>query len=1221
MADSVITQDGINAVHFTYGSGSLFALKYFMPIYDPRIDPNIHNTPPNDLDPLSTYELSATVPVSATHGNIFGERIFNLDGNEISETSFYLHRIDGEGILTNVGTSAILTGISQTKPIQVNLVNGLAPSFTSTTSVQVISGTNIEGSNGTFTIENYGIVPQFNENTAGELSDRLFKVHSFAPAIGGTVSADRGQYTAVLDGSVGNFKFNKIAFYVQKVNSDFTDYIGSDPILFCMTPISSVAVKTSGAELDELGNYGSIGVDGMSRVDHVLELEFSTEQTLTNTSYQLVDYWTELPAIYSKGVYHMGDVVVGSSAIDGSYDPLGHLTSYDQDKAQLALAYSVSAATFFKTEEAGYLHISTSGDDNANLDFGDNNTLTGKKSFIFGDDNVNNGISSVAFGNSHAIETSAYLSVAFGYNNEMSGEYSFMINSSNRCEGDYAFASGYHSGIGKHAHYSFLLGGVNNQNHAENTMTGGTSNSNYSISSLVVGSYNILGEIGDVSDDVDTNACNFVSGRLNTVKANASGVFGTLNTVTDGTTGSLIYGTSNQNRASINNLIGGKNNISESNNSNSFITGINNVSNIYSSILNGHSVSASGAYSYVGGAISTVASFSSVVVTTECIVDVSYSLITGYQTSAVGSFITAGGASNFIDATHSFVHGEGNTLYGYTNFIMGTENNITSASLAFDNAIFGNNNKIERSSLLTVPPAFNFISGLYNTLNYGLASAMFGMYNTTSGNYNFTFGNQGVNAGSNSLLGGVSSTITSGVNSSLVLGINCKAGKDGAQSVGNNTYAYGENSFAGGQDVKAASSQTFMFGKNIDDNVWNSTLPNVGIGSNLLFNFEETIQLSSGNMIAIGDNIETAAPGSVSFGSYLTTFGEKDINIGHGNDTGTYNDYDIGYGNIAIGLNNISRSRTNYGAVSIGADNTVNTYRSVALGVNNKINTDAFDSYIFGIDNEVYGYNSFAFGHTAYIKSTAYNAMVFNLNYTIENDIAVSNTFLFNSSTVSPIMNIRNAGSGSGVKVTLQNRIPGSTGPTAFGLAIENETGTKALPFGVDSLGHIWHDANTTKGYKQINGEKQWTNGGQLELGTYIDTGLSTSGNIGLDFEVLLLQNSTWANFDVNFVDTSGTAGNTFKLTNGDAGANPDGETWIKSTAEFKAADASFLQAIPTVASEGNFYTFNAQLCKTNDANGDPLPNWQIVVANIHGQFFQNTTQTARWNMTYRSIV
>ena len=929
MSDTVVTQDGINAVHFTYGSGSLFALKYFMPIYDPRIDPNIHNTPPSELDPLSTLDLAATVPVSATHGNIFGERLFNLDGNEISDTTFYLYRIDGEGSLTMNGTSGILAGISQTKPTQVNLVNGMAPSFTDSNSVQVISGSNIEGSNGTFVIADYGVVPKFNENTAGVLADRLFKVHSYAPAIGGAVSVDRGQYTAVLDATVGNFKFNKIAFYIQKVNPDFTDYLGFDPILFCITPISSVAIKTSGAT-DETGAYGNIGVDGMARIDHVLEIEFSTDQTLKNTSYQLVDYWTSLPTIYGQGVHHMGDVVAGSSTIPGSYDPLGHITSYDKDKTQLALAYELRKTTFFTTTSGGFLHVDTSGTNRPHLDFGENNILSGGSSTTFGKNN--NVFTSASFVIGEGNESVTWESkVANEY------KFHFMFGKNN---------------VSTYNDFQYTFGYTNNV-YGENTFAMGDNNRIVSDNSAIFGKDNNI---------ADSGSGNFVVGQYNVI----------LNSTYNDSTGNAIFGTGNVIGDGTLGVIGG------------FVVGFaNKVTENYAvamgvhTLVVGYGSMAIGYYSSASDATGAMATGWGNIVYGDA------SMAFGFRNTIYSRYGFVTGRENIVGNTGQLGsdEGEDNIVGGYKNivegeacFVIGIQNTVNAGS--YGSLIAGNDNK--QSSGL-----YNIMGGYSNTASDN-ASLIIGASNTSDIFASIIFGGHtSAIGGSYSIVGGNDLAVTDAYSSIVVVDSSTFDARysamfgnfnqmfaDSSLVAGYDNDIFGYNNFGFGRGNQLAGQTNFAFGKD------NRYYKNGQHYFNAVFG--ETNWIDESNTSAFNDpthNFISGYGNAQNWGSSNATFGIYNSTSGNANMTVGYNNRNSGEGCL-IGGNYSSTPGFNTASEQI-------TKYSIAYGINCSVIKSATQA--FGNNTMAYGKNSFVGGKNTNARSQASFMFGTGVNEIIEN--------------------------------------------------------------------------------------------------------------------------------------------------------------------------------------------------------------------------------------------
>jgi hypothetical protein len=1293
-----------------------------MPIYDPRIDPNIHNTPASELDPLSTYDLSATVPVSATHGNVFGDRLFNADGNAIADTPFFLYRVDGEGTLTVSGSNAILAGISQTRATQANLFRGQASPVTQTgTSVDIISGSNIEGSNGTFTIYDYGIVPEFDETTLGDLSDRLFKVHSFAPAIGGAVSADRGQYTAVLDSSVGNFKFNKIAFYVQKVNPDFTDYIGSDPILFCITPISSVAVKTSGSDVGTPGVYGNIGVDGISRIDHVLEIEFSTDQTLSNTSYQLVDYWTALPAYYGQGVHHMGDVVVGTSAISGSYDPLGHLTSWDKEKAQLALAWDLDKVTYFKTLEGGYVSIDTSGASTPLMELGEqsSNTLTGGKSvaigkgntittsaalvvgennfsgswgsstpnltkfhYIMGTDNVAAnkdyisifgqnidvyGSNSFAAGSGHVVNadycaafginntiddafadsafvagrdnviTNLYASV-FGVDNTAEGYSSFVAGgTSNDAYGTYSIAGGYRATTSGNSCMAlgyivstrrFITGafatGWNTQANEDGSFAAGKNTIVHSRYSMGGGYNTVVGN--SATYDSDTRHSSFAWGYnlLNEGQANMMG--GEANIATSTAWNNYIVGYSNSVSGSYN-IVHGVNNKVANYCWNTIIGGSSNQTSAYCSVVNGTDMWVDANNSVTVGANTTVNSgYLGIVVAGYSTVKGSYNVAQGWNhdlnafySQAFGDSIQIGDLVGNVTASYITAFGRGHVVSAGAaySFVGGWNNFIDENALSV--TVFGESNDLYTSSASSARTSF--MAGYFNNIHGSDYSAVFGVSNSIYGHNNFAIGNTCKIYSQASFAGGIEAiagraTVINGASVAFAFGTYAKALSSNSVAFGSDTIAYGIGTFVGGDNSQASTPHTFVYGIDNIEYETNGLVPSFMVGG---YNTIEIGFSDGGGRIVLGSFNSIQASDSYTMGSDCKTWGKYDVNIGRGNDTGNITNEAIENINIAIGVENRARANGGVNAVALGGYNTVLTAGGYALGWSNYHGVDALFSGTFGSYNSVYGANSFVFGHHGNVPTGVSNTMLFNLMDDGAGGLVnggANNVFMFKTRAAANFaMYITNKSASSpyGVAIeTDQRSVFGNataaiatTNTVDFGKTVTNG-GPTHFPFAVSTRGNIWHDGVGDNGGYKIRVGSGRSETGEGQLGTYINTGLSTSAVEIFGFSVMLQNTGAQSSYNP---DSLGSGGSFSSLI------IPQDGCWNNAMTNYMGYDG-------TPERVDNHYGFNSQLIRNNDpAFGG---NYHLTVAYRTG-FMVNSTQgpgfNYRWYVIYRSVL
>ncbi len=352
-----VTSAGINNIN-TSNLEPIFAIKYFLPLYDQRVDPNIH-TDPLSNETSAIYTSGANVE-PLNHDTMIGEKLFNLENS----TSAYSFSLNSDFVYNIDGASTSTSGITDTTQSQstfINLLNGLPMS-------DVVSGDSPEAiGGGDFTFES-SILSASGAPDAIPSVDReyLYDQVRYNPVTSGSGSI-RGTFKCVIPNSVGDFKFNKIALYLQRLDNQGNIIIGSDPLVFGVVTLNQVVTKSK---------FGSSNTIQQFELDVELDFFLNTSGG-TNTAFFTTDDWVRVPiglnpSSATQGLFFANDVAIGTSAGgDGSWNARAHLHVTDDQKAQLRLSnnYDLNAADFL-VDSDGLLNIDTSASNHSLVSLG-----------------------------------------------------------------------------------------------------------------------------------------------------------------------------------------------------------------------------------------------------------------------------------------------------------------------------------------------------------------------------------------------------------------------------------------------------------------------------------------------------------------------------------------------------------------------------------------------------------------------------------------------------------------------------------------------------------------------------------------------------------------------------------------------------------------------------------------------------------------------------------
>lgn len=390
---SYICSAGLKAVTSAGSLGPYFALKYFVPFYDYRIDKTICR---GISGTTSATSISALNLVSATDATLFGEKIFANVPYTLSDSRFLYWTSNMGSLPEGITNNNVIS--QQSVSTDVNLLYGKPLSNT-------VSGTSVYSSaTGYFTVTNTNVLSgseltQYNPLSAVSWpSSAFFKVASYSPNVNGLTSAT-GSYKCRIPPGTGSFKFNGLAVYAVKVDNNGFDDSGNGMNVFNYNPVLFAVVLLDQAQ------YKQETVGGINDFEISLDLGFDWNTVNPGSSaiptYVNSNYWIKLPTATSTSAYAInydGDVVVSTSAVPGSWMPRAKLTVTDSQKGQLRLAHDDSRFTDFRTirfpialtgvtpnyDDRAVLAIDTSCPDDSLIQVGYRTSAIGVKSIAMG---------------------------------------------------------------------------------------------------------------------------------------------------------------------------------------------------------------------------------------------------------------------------------------------------------------------------------------------------------------------------------------------------------------------------------------------------------------------------------------------------------------------------------------------------------------------------------------------------------------------------------------------------------------------------------------------------------------------------------------------------------------------------------------------------------------------------------------------------------------------
>lgn len=857
-----ICSAGLSSVTSAGSLGPYFALTYFLPIYDYRIDRNICG--------ISALNISALNYTSATHGSLSGLEIVYNNPELFGQGSYNVSNFESIYSRELVGSGPLFTNSRQkTSDNKINTLNGkVIQSQVSATGFNYLGNGQLSA-NGVYELLATTAVNSWNPLSAASVNwnyRNLYRVTSYSPNQS-TSGYASGNYKCRIPAATGSFKFNMLAVYATRVNQYGYPDPGVPGSPFNPTLFAVVCFDTPQIKSDTAGSLNAFEAN--------IELTFQLASSAASPVYVSTDYFTRIPTSNTTSAYALnydGDVVISSSADPGSWVPKAKFTVVDPEKNQVRLAHDDTRYTnittkrfkpypnYLESSEMAVLNIDTSCPDDALLELGYNCVATGIKSvamgcyssatgfenagspydnfgdtnptmydlytqerggytFTYGVENISQGLVSTSFG--HGSSAIGYSSFAGGYkaiaaSYDMSTTYfgglsegcnfTYGFKTSAITDIDTGFPGGWNASS-LSTWFTGINGALAGANFATNiqTLARGDGNAAFNINTIAYGT-------GNASFGMNTSAL----GILTIATGLATKAEGNL---------SQAHGQYTSANAILSYVYGGLA-IAETNAHGSFTFG--------------------SPYMYGTGGGSTVVKSPSYktfawnntneVPTTFS--ETSYTVDKYEKTynDGMGTFIFGQGSSALTNALQSFVGGiknivgsQGSTVFGNYNaietnssynFINGGFNKINSAN--YSNVLGFNNTLSGASDSSILAGTFNYVQtsnnsvvlGSSNTVKTSQYSVVIGKgLNLLNSSNSYNIGDLNTFITSpDMIVFGKYNNVTNSTNSSIFGSKNTVSNSDSSIAIGNKTIVTGNNSLALGLGASVNSNNTIMIG-------------------------------------------------------------------------------------------------------------------------------------------------------------------------------------------------------------------------------------------------------------------------------------------------------------------------------------------------------------------------------------------------------------------------
>jgi hypothetical protein len=328
MADyAMITSAGMsNAVQATT-DGTLIQIKYFVPVYDYRIDPFID---PTDTS-YSADDISTVTDPSDTHP--FGEILWNTSGSQEYSLNNNAFIVLG-GSVTSGSQPWSVNNAPQRVLQPINFIDG-------GTIGDYISGSSMTPPSGTDTNWLiYDAEAVYGNNITSAIDNSMFFNTVDYTAVQGEENATKASFQCRLSKDIGRAKFNKVALYCVKLDTSYNE-TGDPPVLFAQAILPETQIKST---------KGNGGIDEFI-FDVQIELTTSGVD-FNNILYATSgDYWHRIPedggvkidtAMYvgrnfttAEYNYNVAKSIIGTWEVTNN----GELSDVESDLPQLSLQY------------------------------------------------------------------------------------------------------------------------------------------------------------------------------------------------------------------------------------------------------------------------------------------------------------------------------------------------------------------------------------------------------------------------------------------------------------------------------------------------------------------------------------------------------------------------------------------------------------------------------------------------------------------------------------------------------------------------------------------------------------------------------------------------------------------------------------------------------------------------------------------------------------------
>jgi len=204
MSNVLLTDRGMDFVTSAHDNGIFVDVRFFVPVYDDRIDPTVRDTL------LSAYSEIADATANSPVGEILWQQQ-STSGYALSDNDTYI-------ISASEWSSPTMTDSYQYSKVQTNLFSGTPLSDQISASTWASPSGPV---NGLYTWSATGgtAVAGSNSRPTSTSAD-FFRVTDYYPVYDTSAQENmRGSFKCVIDDDIGNVKFNKIALYAASRNN------------------------------------------------------------------------------------------------------------------------------------------------------------------------------------------------------------------------------------------------------------------------------------------------------------------------------------------------------------------------------------------------------------------------------------------------------------------------------------------------------------------------------------------------------------------------------------------------------------------------------------------------------------------------------------------------------------------------------------------------------------------------------------------------------------------------------------------------------------------------------------------------------------------------------------------------------------------------------------------------------------------------------------------